>query len=344
MIVKNEETFLGAAIESARSVLCCDDIVVVDTGSTDRSKEIAHASGARVFDFEWIDDFAAAKNYAASKAEYDWIYALDGDEEITYADIDELEKFLDNPQFAGKGIMTDRSNGETYLNTRLYNRSYYKFKGRIHEKLVSLDDQSVVANEVPLTSIHHGYVPEVHAAQGKHERNTRIIGKLLMDDPDDMYLLYMMGKTHFINDRNLPGACECFERVLDLCENEHYRLDYIYETVECYGYALVNSGQYDKALEVRNNYAEYYEHLPQFRFISAQIFQNNALFTEAVQMYESCIGAKMPKGDFKGITSYLSYYNIGVIFECVGMIDDAIDMYKSCSNYEPALHRLADLT
>jgi hypothetical protein len=202
----------------------------------------------------------------------------------------------------------------------------------------------VVVREIPLTSIHHGYVPEIHTAQGKHERNTRIIGKLLEDDPDDMYLLYMLGKAHFINDRDLPEACKCFEKALDLCEDDHYRLDYIYETVECYGYALVNSGLYEKALEVRNKYAEQYERYPQFRFMSAHIFQNNALFAEAVKMYESCIGADMPQGDFRGISSYLSHYNIGVIFECVGMIEDAVKMYKSCGDYEPAAQRLAEIT
>jgi hypothetical protein len=65
------------------------------------------------------------------------------------------------------------------------------------------------------------------------------------------------------------------------------------------------------------------------------------MLQEAVGCYESCIGADV--FDSNGIASFLPYYNIGVIFECVGMIEDAILMYTSCGDYEPAKHRLAEL-
>jgi hypothetical protein len=65
------------------------------------------------------------------------------------------------------------------------------------------------------------------------------------------------------------------------------------------------------------------------------------MFQEAVESYESCIG--VDTFDPTGITTFLSYYNIGVILECVGMIEDALAMYQSCGDYEPAKKRLAEL-
>ena len=80
MIVKNEEGNLPACLASAADLV--DEVVVVDTGSADRTKEVAARFGARVFDFPWIDDFAAARNEALRHATGDWILWLDADDRI----------------------------------------------------------------------------------------------------------------------------------------------------------------------------------------------------------------------------------------------------------------------
>ena len=78
MIVKNEERNIERALSWGKGVVA--EQIVVDTGSTDRTVEIAEQMGAKVYHFEWIDDFAAAKNFAISKAKYEWIALLDADE------------------------------------------------------------------------------------------------------------------------------------------------------------------------------------------------------------------------------------------------------------------------
>lgn len=84
MIVRNEENGLGRCLESVRDI--ADEIVIVDTGSTDRTKEIAAEYGAVIYDFEWIDDFGAARNEAFSKATKEYILWLDADDVIEEAD------------------------------------------------------------------------------------------------------------------------------------------------------------------------------------------------------------------------------------------------------------------
>ena len=80
MIVKNEEENLPRCLASVEGIF--DEIIVVDTGSTDRTKEIAREFGAKVFDFEWIDSFAAARNEALSHATGDYAFWLDADDVV----------------------------------------------------------------------------------------------------------------------------------------------------------------------------------------------------------------------------------------------------------------------
>ena len=89
MIVKNEEAVLARCLDSLREI--ADEIVIVDTGSTDRTKDIAANYTSRIYDFAWIHDFAAARNFAFSKATKDYIYSADADEVLEETD---RQKFL----------------------------------------------------------------------------------------------------------------------------------------------------------------------------------------------------------------------------------------------------------
>ena len=340
MIVKDEEFFLDAALKSVRAMSCVGEMIVADTGSTDRTVDIAMENGAVVYHFEWCDDFSAARNFAADKAENDWILVLDADEEVIRADIDELALFITNLDIVGavsKVEMTDKSTGPL---SRLYNKTTYRYEGIIHEQIVPNGDHRKIIKDAPIHIIHHGYAPEFKQAKGKLERNERLLLKELATKPDDSYLLYQLGKCYFDSSRDLPRACEVFEKALSSAPD--VRLEYVYSLVECYGYALINVGEYEKALDLMQRYSLHYKKKPHFRFLSAHILQNNGMFIEAVEQYESCIGANIV--DYSGITSYLSFYNIGVVLECVGMVEDAVAMYNRCDDYAPAMERLKQLT
>jgi len=340
MIVKNEERFIGTALQSVRAVLGVEDVVVVDTGSSDRTREIALENGANVFDFELVDDFSAARNFSAKMAENDWILSIDADEELTEAGLDELAEFLADKKAVGVISLFDLTNKKHSALARLYNRTSYFYEGRIHEQLRAVDGVAgLLLKDVGISMVHHGYLPEYNKIDAKLERNENLLLAELKNQPENPYLLYQLGKSYFCNDRDLLKACECFEKALNF--GADVKFGYTYDLVECYGYALINTGQYEKALSLRDTYSIYYDDRAQFRFLTAHIFQNNGMFAEAVDSYESCLDADAK--DKSGITSYLSYYNIGVILECAGMPDDAAAVYKSCGDYPPALARLAEL-
>jgi len=342
MIVKNEEAFLDASLKSVATVLKLDDVVIVDTGSTDKTKEIAADNGAKVYDFEWCDDFSAARNFSTAKAKYDWVLALDADEVIQEVNINEIKSIIDSGSTSSVGsiqIISLPGNASSNI-SRFFNKKYHKWEGNVHEQIVPVGKNSKKIIPLHLIAFHYGYTPEVKKEKNKFKRNLRLLEDSLHKTPDDPYLLAQIGKCYYVNDEDLFEACKYFEKALSA--NEDHRLEYIYTTVEYYGYSLINTGQYEKALELILKYAEYYNIKPEYRFLSAHVFQNNGLFQEAVEYYESCLGADIY--DNQGLTSFLSYYNIGVILECVGMIEDAVNIYKKCGDYEPALKRLAELS
>ena len=103
MIVKNEEAFLAASLGSVANHV--SEMIVFDTGSTDRSREIAKGLGARIESYSWDHDFSAARNYAASLATHDWIFFLDGDEIVSAQAWDELARLLTDSDIAAYGIL-----------------------------------------------------------------------------------------------------------------------------------------------------------------------------------------------------------------------------------------------
>ncbi len=142
MIVKNEEDFIGRCLESVKDIV--DEIIIVDTGSDDKTKDIVNKYTSKVYDFKWIDDFAAARNFAFSKATKEYILWLDADDVLLLEDAEkfkELKKTLDSSVDSVTfkyNIGFDESGNVTtsYRRNRLVKRSNnFKWIGFVHEYL-----------------------------------------------------------------------------------------------------------------------------------------------------------------------------------------------------------------
>ncbi|WHT47941.1 glycosyltransferase family 2 protein [Sporosarcina thermotolerans] len=125
IIMKNEEKVIGRCLESISGI--ADEIIIVDTGSKDQSKEIALQFTDKVFDFQWVNDFSKARNFAASKARGEWILAIDADE---YVDRDSFEKFKNDllskpPVFNIIGVQIVSFIGQNGQNTSLTTMNVY---------------------------------------------------------------------------------------------------------------------------------------------------------------------------------------------------------------------------
>lgn len=147
MIVKNEEQILGRCLDSLQGIV--DEMIVVDTGSTDRTKEVAREHGAKVYDFEWTGDFSDARNYSFSLASCDYIYAADADEELDEdnrkrfiklkEDIEELDIDIVQMYYANQLAFRTVYNFDRELRPKLFRRvRNFRWEDPIHEQ-VALD-------------------------------------------------------------------------------------------------------------------------------------------------------------------------------------------------------------
>ncbi|MCR4902322.1 MAG: glycosyltransferase family 2 protein [Butyrivibrio sp.] len=145
MIVKNEEKRLAKCLDCLKTL--ADEIIIVDTGSTDKTKEIAQGFGAKIYDFEWCEDFAAARNFAFSKASCEYIYSADADEELDEENIERFrfvkEALSDNPEvdivqmyYCNQLAYQTVYNYDKEYRPKLYKRvRNFVWEDRIHEKV-----------------------------------------------------------------------------------------------------------------------------------------------------------------------------------------------------------------
>lgn len=255
MIVKNEEDNLRKSLAAIEPYV--DEIIVVDTGSTDNSKEVAAEFRAKVYDFEWINDFSAARNYSLRLATCQWILVLDADEVfIGDEGHSQLAKHIHN---AGNKVGKIRQenhfmqDGEERVNytwiSRLFpNYKGYGYQGRIHEQLVlNGEAPEGVFNEMAV--FHLGYSSEATDLGAKLERNLRLLTEALHETPEDAYLLYQLAKTYSVA-KDYYKAVEYYDQALATVEGAPRFLP---DLVLGFGYALKEIGQASVGINLITN-------------------------------------------------------------------------------------------
>lgn len=344
IIVKNEEKLIEQCLKHL--LLLEYEIIVVDTGSTDKTREVAFKYTDKVFDYPWHEDFAAARNYAISKASNDYVLMVDSDEILVSYDKKELEALIGKyPDGIGRLLIANEyiRNNEKYRVisrvSRLFSKNLYHYQGRIHEQIVPISKGSTagIIYDIPLRVNHSGYDGNLEIRRKKTERNISLLKKELDERGDDPYILYQLGKAFYMQEDYL-AACGVFDRALYFDLDP--RLDYVQDMVESYGYAFLNSQQYEKAMQLMGVYDEFAVSAD-FVFLMGLIYMNNAMFNEAIGEFVKAAGMEVHRTE--GVNSYRAFYNIGVIYECLGAVKKAIKYYEKCGNYEPALKRLANI-
>ncbi len=203
MIVRDEQKNLPHALESVRGVF--DEIVVLDTGSKDRTVEIARSFGARVFDFVWVDDFAAARNAALARATGDYAFWLDADDLIEPPERTKLEALLgrlgrggETPAFVVRCSCDAGPNGEGGETVVDHIRLFPVIEGvrwtyRVHEQILpALKRAGLPLQWTDITVRHTGYADRDLRSR-KLDRDSRILREELAERPDDPFTLFNLG-------------------------------------------------------------------------------------------------------------------------------------------------------
>ncbi|MED4269188.1 glycosyltransferase family 2 protein [Geobacillus stearothermophilus] len=344
MIVKNEEQNLGRCLQSINNIV--DEMIVVDTGSTDDTREVAYSFGAKVFNFAWGQDFSAARNYALEQSTCDWNLVLDADEYVVNDCGREIRHFLENGcQRIGRIKRIDEfiQNGEkrhaqSYL-SRLLPKGV-KYTGKIHEQV----DSTLPRENINVEVYHYGYIQT-----NKTERNLELLLQELKKRPEDDYILYQIGKQYKLLQQFVRSEIY-FEKSYSLASSHAW---YRHSLVVDYLYVLMANRSFEKGLQLIAMEQEKLQDLPDFHFACALFYMEAAfcnsdqyahLFPFIEKSFVRCleIGETDNYDRVWGTGSFLAAYNLGVFYEVTGRKAKAISFYKRAANegYEKAVERL----
>ncbi len=212
MIVKDEEKFLEGCLQSVRDLV--GEVVIVDTGSSDRSCEIAESFGARLFHIEWKDDFSAARNFALQECRMPWILYLDADERlhqehhaavlqaVASGKADAYSVKIYSPV---SGVLGSVPHSQVY--PRLFRKfPGVQFEGKIHEQITpSLKRTNARFKRLDVTIEHLGYAQNDQVLNDKVKRNLDYLHKQVESEPENSYALFQLGQTLLLDEKVEEG-------------------------------------------------------------------------------------------------------------------------------------------
>lgn len=346
MIVKNEEENLDRCLRSVRSVV--DEIVVVDTGSCDRTVEIARRYGAKVSHFQWCDDFAAARNAALVQATGRWVLQMDADEELTPEAARNIRQVVTSAPPGRSGFFIPCRSYILRSGCQLHTIAYrlllfrnlpdLRYRGRIHENIQYLGEGPEPDFRIngDLTINHYGYLPDQMAAKDKLERNLRLLQLAIAESPDDPFNQFNLGLQYHIMER-FADAVEPLKRATALCRNPS--ASYLPKAYAILVSALYQSG---RGSEVPAAIAEAEQRVSaltaDFYYNAGMAFVDTGQLEQALEYFERAIDTgtvRITTESDPSAHTWLPRLGMGVIFEGRGQMERARDCYEEALTYVP---------
>jgi glycosyltransferase involved in cell wall biosynthesis len=346
LIVKNEARCLARCLHSVQALV--DEVVVVDTGSTDDTVSIARQFHAQVSTFPWTDDFSAARNAALERTIGEWILVLDADEHASEGLTTEIAAFIRGPGAIGRlRIVSDFRRQNQVLRSqsfvsRLFPRGA-RFEGRIHEQVVSPLPRTNLLGEL----WHDGYLDA-----GKSDRNVTLLRQELHKSPQDSYLLFQLA-LEYTSLNQATNACCCLERAFGLL-----RLDELFapNVIVDYLYALMELKRFESGLAVIEKTSNALQDFPDYHLVCGLFFMyvvrsDAAKYISYLPKIESSFKRCLSLGEsdkyksVRGSGSFLAHYNLGTLYHVFSDDAGARRCFEQAARlgYEPALQMLQKL-
>jgi tetratricopeptide (TPR) repeat protein len=235
MIVKDEEEMLPRCLEAVKPAV--DEMIVVDTGSSDRTVEIAESFGARVIHHEWTGSFSDARNVSLEAASGDWILYLDADEVLVAEDADRLRTLTGNVWREAFCLIETNYTGDmedgtalTHNALRMFrNRPEYRFEGRLHEQ-IAYALPGYLPERIEYTQLrieHYGYLGVVRDAKEKSRRNLELLEQQVADGVESAFQSFNLG-SEYLALGEIDTAIGHFEKAWQMLATDPGRTAYPY--------------------------------------------------------------------------------------------------------------------
>lgn len=333
MIVKDEEKYIRTCLENAFSL--ADEAVIVDTGSTDRTKEIIREFGNKVtlIESEWEQDFAKMRNIALEKATGEWILRLDADEKLI-CNAKKLRDILINEEHEGYRVKFANilENNQILYSENiimLFKNNKYKYFGAVHEQLYIDSGKVSILNEDTAHVMHYGYLDESIKSKNKIERNMKILKNQLIKKPKNPYINYQIGATYF-NDKKYKEALTYFLECDKLSKGKDLG-DYHFEMFKYIAGCLYELKKYYECINFVNKLIakDFLYKYTDLHFTKAHCYLSIGEYKEAVEVFKECISVGECKNfvSDRGKGSYLPKLMIARIYAKLNNINEAVKWY-----------------
>lgn len=333
MIVKNEEDVLSRCLESIKDVV--DEIIIVDTGSSDNTKRIAKNFTDKIYHFNWCDDFAKARNYSFSKATKDYILWLDADDVILPKDVkllkslkNDIDKNTDIVMMKyNMGTNDDNTPSLSYYRERLIkNFKNYKWVGRIHEVITPTGN--VIYSDIAITH------KKIHISDPL--RNLRIFEKMIEENEklDTRQKFYYAREIYYSG--NFTKAIEKFNDFLN--EDDKWVENTISALLDlsiCYN--KIN----DKQNEISTLFKSFEYDIPRSQtccYIGNYFLRNNNI-NQAIYWYKlaTTLTPNLKSGGFyeTDYFNFIPYIQLCVCYYKLGDIKNSIKYNDMAGKFKP---------
>jgi tetratricopeptide (TPR) repeat protein len=337
LLARDEEANLAACLESVRDQV--NELIVLDTGSTDRTAEIAREQGAQVFAYAWQDDFAAARNESLRHATGDWVLVLDADERLIPGVIEQIRPLLADESTLVVNLLRQEvgSQQQPYSQvSRLFRRHPELSFSRPYHELI---DDSVLALQQRephwkvvdfpnLAILHTGYQPEAIAQRQKQQRAQAALERYHQTHPDDAYVCSKLGGL-YLSAGEPKQALKLLKHGLKYGQPEapvryelHYHLGLVQQRLGDYSEAMKH---YRQAID---------EPIPPVLRVGA-LTNLAALYREQRELQRAlncCQLAVNAAPDYAP-----AHYNFGMTLRAAGDLKGAIAAYRRAADLDPSV-------
>ena len=341
MIVRNESAHLVNCLESVKNKV--EEMIIVDTGSTDDTVSIAQRYTPNVYTFPWHNDFSAARNFAIKRASGDWILALDADEEVQCQDQNCFHSLLNRGEDKEAFLLpllnpisdsTEEFN--TFYVLRLFrNDGRYQYVGKIHEQISLPDQQKVGLATGPI--LMHRSLP-LKIRHQKRNRNLQLLKKASQEDPHNPFLHYylgvewlMLGKSAYAQ----PFLQKAYSSLSD--DNLLFRAPAL-------KYLLVSLralGRIDEALSLCLEASLQYPNFTDIFYLGGLLLEEKEEYPIALKWFKHAINCGKPPALLSHMTgsgSFLAYYHLGFCYEKTRKNSEARGAYETALELNPRYH------
>lgn len=330
MIVKNEEKYLPKCLNSVKEIV--DEIIIVDTGSIDKTVDIAESFGAKVYHFQWTNSFSEARNESLKYATKDWILIMDADDEFCSEDIGKFNELINAPLDIDNlyyfetlnycGSFVDSNNISINLNPRLFKNFHgFHYEGEVHNQLVNSKSKIIDINH-DIRIYHYGYLDENINSKDKRNRNLYLLEEQLKRNPEDKYANFNLGNEYFASSQIKKALEYYYKSYEDFNPNSGYGFILLIRIVISNYYI----GEYVSALEYADIGSKYFPLVTDLYFYKANVYKALNKPTLAIKALEKCIELGEPPSQLKflyGTGSFKALYMLA-------------DIYMELKDYETA--------